>query len=386
MFGLSAGAAAALGAVGGAAIASSMGSDTPDTSGMNDAARQNAALSKEELDWYKQIYAETKPQRDEASRIAIEQSGLQTEAARKALTQADEAAARYKATFQPLEDQIAANAQEYDTPARREAAATAASADVGAAIAGQREATMRALERSGVSPNSGRVMALQGTADILGASAKAGAANKARREIETIGAAKKMDAAGLGRGVVSSQATQAQLGLQASSAGVTSGLAPVNVANSGATMMGQGFQGAQSALTSAGNLYGQIAGINQKTEASNSAMLGGLGQAAGTVAAAYFMSDENEKEDVGPASDDEALEAVRETPNNTWRYKEDSPAADGGQMHVGPMAQNVAATMGMEAAPGGKVIDLVTMNGITNGAVRALDKKVEKIAAAVGMA
>jgi hypothetical protein len=41
--------------------------------------------------------------------------------------------------------------------------------------------------------------------------------------------------------------------------------------------------------------------------------------------------------------------------------------------------------MGMHAAPGGKVIDLVTMNGVTNGAVRALDKKVSKIAAAMGM-
>jgi hypothetical protein len=31
------------------------------------------------------------------------------------------------------------------------------------------------------------------------------------------------------------------------------------------------------------------------------------------------------------------------------------------------------------------MIDLVSMNGITNGAVRALDKKVQKIAAAMGM-
>ena len=41
--------------------------DTPDQSGINAAALANANLSKESLDWYKQIYAESAPDRADAA-------------------------------------------------------------------------------------------------------------------------------------------------------------------------------------------------------------------------------------------------------------------------------------------------------------------------------
>ena len=50
---------------------------------------------------------------------------------------------------------------------------------------------------------------------------------------------------------------------------------------------------------------------------------------------------------------------------------------------TGPMAQDVAATMGEEAAPGGKKINLVAMNGKTMAAVQALDKKVDRLASMI---
>jgi hypothetical protein len=68
-------------------------------------------------------------------------------------------------------------------------------------------------------------------------------------------------------------------------------------------------------------------------------------------------------------------------PVKKWRYKPTSEAADGGQEHVGPMAQDVHAQLGHDGAPGGTNIDLVSMNGTTLAAVRALDKKVNDMAA-----
>ena len=50
------------------------------------------------------------------------------------------------------------------------------------------------------------------------------------------------------------------------------------------------------------------------------------------------------------------------------------------EQHTGPMAQDVNATMGNKAAPGGKKIDLITLNGKTMLAVQALDRKVNMLA------
>jgi hypothetical protein len=361
-------------------------SDAPDTSGINAAAAANAEIAKEALAWYKDEYARTAPQRAAASGAAMEQAALQNDLAKQQLQTTSEERQRYKTTFQPLEQQIVADAAGYDTPARREAEAAAAAADVERLAGAQRQATMRSLERRGALPSSGRVMAMSGMMDIAAAKAKAGAANTARKQVETVGAAKRADAAALGRGVVSQGATAAQIGLQAGNSSAANAAAPVGIAASGAGLMGQGFQTGISGNNSAGSLYAQQSGIQQKANDS-SGVWGALGSVAGAALSnpLLFTSDEEQKEGVKPASDDAALEAVRKTPNKVWRYKEDSPAADGGQTHVGPMAQKVAATMGMDAAPAGKAIDPITMNGVMMGAVRALDKKLSKVVAAAGL-
>ena len=69
------------------------------------------------------------------------------------------------------------------------------------------------------------------------------------------------------------------------------------------------------------------------------------------------------------------------TPVSSWRYKDGQ--GDGGA-HVGPMAQNVRKTMGETAAPDGKQIDLISMNGISMAAIAALDKKVGRLERRVG--
>jgi hypothetical protein len=103
--------------------------------------------------------------------------------------------------------------------------------------------------------------------------------------------------------------------------------------------------------------------------------------AAGSAKMASFLSDKNAKKNIKPVSDAAALKAVKATPVSSWRYKDGQ--GDGGA-HLGPMAQNVRKTMGESAAPGGKQIDLISMNGISMAAIAALDKKVGRLERRVG--
>lgn len=271
--------------VGGAVASAALAPDAPDNSGMNRAAESQAALSKEQLDWSKQIYAETAPERAEATRIALEQGRLQTEAAKKQLAAADDTLAYQKETFRPAEQKLVADALAYDTPERREAAARAAMADVEIQQAAQREATMRSMEARGVAPNSGRVAAMSGMMDLGAARLKVGAANTARQQVETMGVARLGDVANLGRGIASNQVAQVQSGVNAGNSAAANGQVPVNVAASGAGIMQQGFAGAQSAMGSSGSLYGAVANMENQANANQASMYSGLGSAAGMWAA-----------------------------------------------------------------------------------------------------
>jgi hypothetical protein len=246
-----------------------MCTEAPDTSGMNRAAEANAKIGQQALDWYKQIYQDSAPDRARASTAALDQSQAQTDLARFSLDRSRQEAGRYDTTFKPIEAKIAADAMAYDTPQRREEAARQAVADTDIALSRARDSSARALERRGVMPGSGASLGLEGTQNLGAAKLAAGAANTARERVETIGAAKMMDAAGLGRGVVSNQATQAQIGLQAGNSGVANATTPVNIAAQGAQLGGQGFNTAIAANNSAGQMYGNIAGLQSGVDAAN---------------------------------------------------------------------------------------------------------------------
>ena len=63
-------------------------------------------------------------------------------------------------------------------------------------------------------------------------------------------------------------------------------------------------------------------------------------------------------------------------PVEKWRYK---PGRGDGGEHVGPYAQDFAAATGQGD---GKSIDMISAIGVTMGAIRDLDKKVDKMARA----
>ena len=87
------------------------------------------------------------------------------------------------------------------------------------------------------------------------------------------------------------------------------------------------------------------------------------------------VSDVNVKRGIKSINPKDALAAVKRTKIYDWFYKQ----GKGDQKpHTGPMAQDVKANLGEEAAPGGIKIDLTTMNGVNMAAIQALHDEQSK--------
>lgn len=349
-----------------------MCSDAPDMSGANRAAEANADISKEALDFYKQVYAEQAPERAKAAALNDKVATAQL----ASMEQNDAISKDYfdyqKGTFRPVEMGIVADAQAYDTPARRDAEAAQSIADVGMQVELAKQAQARSLQRRGVNPGSAKFVGMSNDMAMAEAAAKAGAAAGARDKVETTGFARKMDAASLGRGLASNQATSAGISLNAGNSAVGNAGQTLQQSNQSTQLMGQGFNTAIQGNASAGQLYTNIANVENTARGQDLAL---LGSAMGASAMAY-KSDMTKKKNVKPLTDEQALAAVEKTPVSTWQYKDGE--GDGGK-HTGPMAQHVQKNMGDDAAPGGTQIDPITMNGITMASVAALSRKVDKL-------
>jgi hypothetical protein len=350
--------------------------DTPDYSGINEAAKANAEVAREALAYYKERDQQNRPLMEEAARVAVDTARQQQGIAQQNADISTDYWNYQKDTFRPLEQGLVSDAQNYDTTARRDAAAAEGVADVGMQAELARQAQTRNQQRMGVNPSSGKAMALQGQMGIAEAAAKAGAANSGRDKVELQGYARRMDAANLGRGLASSQATSAGVALNAGNSAVGNAGVPLTQANQATATMGQGFNTAIQGNNSAGNLYGQAAEVQQ---AANNASMEVFGTLAGA-GIGKIPSDVNKKKNIKPVSDEQALKAIEKTPVSSWQYKD---GAGDGKAHVGPMAQHVKKNMGEKAAPGGKMIDLVTLNGNNMAAIAALSRKVDKMAQAI---
>jgi hypothetical protein len=348
--------------------------DSPDNSGINAAALANAEIAKEALDFYKQSYAEQAPARDAAAKMAMDVAGQQLASSKQNDAISQDYWNYQKDTFRPLEEGIVDAASKYDTTARRDEKAAGAVADVGMQAELARQAQVRQQQRMGVNPSSGKTLAMQSQMGLSEAAMKAGAANTARDKVELMGNAMKMDAASLGRGLAANQATSAGVALNAGNSAVGNAGTPLAQAQAATSMMGQGFNTAVGANNSAGSLYGSAA----KIEADASSGLMGDLATIGMAGAKLFgpTSDVNAKQNIKPMSDEQALKAIEKTPVSTWDYKKGE--GDGGR-HTGPMAQEVNKNMGEQAAPGGKKLDLITMNGVTMAGMAALARKVDKL-------
>lgn len=350
--------------------------DGPDTSGVNDAARKNADLSGEALAWAKQRYAEEAPARQAAIDIAMKTANQQLDIAQQNADISKDYYDYQKGTFRPLEQGVVKAAQEYDTPERRELKAGQAVAGVNTQIDNARAAMRERMASRGIDLGSGNVMAQEAAMAVQGGASAAAAANKAREDVELQGYARKMDAANLGRGLASSQATSAGVALNAGNSSVNNAQVPVAIGQRATQTVQSGIQQALGGNASSGALYGQAGQLDLAKRGQDMKF---VSDAAESAAAAYGASDENIKDGTGKKmSPAKALGAILDTPvHENWTYSPEKGGPDDGRKpHDGPMAQDVERNMGSEVAPNGKVIDLISMNGVLMAGIQGLANEV----------
>lgn len=249
------------------------------------AAEDERALAREQLDYYKQRDAQSAALQREANAIAGRVANSQIALMNQQRQIAGEYHNRNKTVFWPLEDTIVKDANEFDTPERREAEAGKAVADVGAQIDGERQAMVRNQQRMGVNPNSGNAVAMGNQMSLAAASAKGKAATAARDKIETQGFARKMDAASLGRGLASAQATAASTSTQAGNSAVSAAYAPVTANAQATQMMGNALQDYQNSMSGANRL---LISAQQQEASQWGQAASGFASMTGTMAGAYL--------------------------------------------------------------------------------------------------
>jgi hypothetical protein len=121
----------------------------------------------------------------------------------------------YKDTYLPLEKQMVADAQDFDSPEAMERAAGNAQSTVANELG---KARARLSRTPGFDPSSAAAQAAASDMELKGAAMGAGAQNQARDRVRDMGWARKMDALGLGKGLV----TNASNGMAAAAASASS--------------------------------------------------------------------------------------------------------------------------------------------------------------------
>ena len=355
----------------------------PDYSGIAAANEKSAELARQAADnqlaFSKEQYDFLKPYIQQQLETGQQVSDLQVQAANQANDRANQQWDQYQTTFQPIEEKMAQEAMDYGSHADQEQAANQAGADVAKQFENQRSAAQRQLASMGVKPNAGNFMAANRETDAAEAAARANAMTTNRQAVRDKGISLRAGAAAFGRNQTNTAGQQVGLSTNSGSAATQSAGAGIgsSLASGGQVAGGYGAQvGAQNLGVQANLGLGGLMNSSYQAQAqmSNSSMAG-LGSLVGTGAALYAMSSEEFKEDKQPIDDEAAIDAFKDLPVDAWTYK--AGKGDGGR-HIGPYAEDVRERFGEAAAPGGKVIDLVSMSGAQAAAIKGLARKAER--------
>jgi hypothetical protein len=263
---------------------------------------------------------------------------------------AEQDRARYQNVFQPLQDRYVRQAENWNSPQRRAAEAREAATDVSVAARQAGQQLQRQQMQMGINPASGagRGAAIRQRNDT--ALAMAGARNSARNRVEAEADSRMANAINMGSGL-------------AVNPGTAMGISTGAMQSGGNAAMGGYNQQAELLQTD----YNNRLNAWQQSQNGIMGLLGGVGQLAG----AYLLpSSKKIKHDKQPF---DSLGAVRKMPVEKWTYNEG--AGDGGT-HVGPYAEDFSKATGVGD---GKALDPITMMGVTLGAVRQLDDKIQKM-------
>lgn len=201
--------------------------------------------------------------------------------------QAQEDRATYMKEYRPYEQQFAQELRNFNTPGRENFEAARAVSQVGQAFAAQRANAERRLSDLGVDPSMMRAGAIDRTARIGEAVAKAQADTMARQYVDQEGVRRGAMAVDIGRGI---QDMSMQASGQSLAGYGTAGQQIYGQGQVGADGLTSGGSGYGGALLAAGNL---AAGLNPASGVGGSGGYGGLNSAAAQIAATSGYSGLN---------------------------------------------------------------------------------------------
>lgn len=346
------------------------------------AALKQAETGEQWLSFAKDAFAVSQDRQKEldalTTRVTEQQLGLAT-------AQADwarEDRQRYEDVYKPVEDKYIEEATNYASPERQAQAAAEARSDVQMGAANARAASERNNAAMGIDPRSGRAAGVQATSDMGIALAEAGAANNARTAIRDKGLALTADVANMGRGATSAAAAGAAGSVGASGTALSGAQATNAQAMAAPSIVSQGYSGAMQGYAGQASTLNQQYGIQSQNWATqqqmNAQSASGFGSFLGGVAG-LFMSDEDLKEDKEPLEEGSSLEALENMRVESWKYK---PGVEDEGEHIGTYAQDFQRETGKGDGHSIAVQDAI---GVTMGAVKDLNTKVDRIAAAIGL-
>lgn len=340
------------------------------------AAKENAAVAREQLAFSKTVYEENKPRQAKMDALAEQVVNQQLDIGAKSAALSQDYTDYMKGTFRPIEQALADEASTAGDAADQEKLAGEAGVDVATSFEAGRGAQLRDMQRVGTNPNSGAYLSADTSSRVMEAASRAQAMNNARTQAQNLGWAKKMDVANVGRNLPSSQATSAGIALNAGNAAVSNAAVPMNTANQNAAQMNAGYAGSVNANTAAGGLYlGQYGAQLQSYNAMNQAEAdkwSGAGQLATTGYMAY-KSSKKLKHNKEKISSEIILKGLKKIPVEKWDYKKG--VEDEGR-HIGVYAEDFSNEFGVGD---GKTIHVMDAIGVSMAAIKGLSKQVDKL-------
>lgn len=237
---------------------------TPLAEGQVEIAKIQAATAGDQMEWAKEQDAMNRETLQTVLDITLPIAQQQSDIAGVNAENAAKDRARYEEIFQPLEDSLIQEFQEYDSPERQAAEAGKAIADVTSTFDASRRNALQRLESYGVDPSQTRNAALDVGVRTSQAAAQAAAATASRQRVQDVGRSLRAEAINIGRGMPSQVAQGYQTALGAGQGAVNAGSSAVQnstgVTASGVNAYGganAAYGGAQSGYGAAANTYSQ---------------------------------------------------------------------------------------------------------------------------------
>lgn len=193
--------------------------------------------------------------------------GTQAEITQEQWENAKKDRARYEEKFQPIEDALIEEFQEFDTPERRALESGRSQAAVQQAFDAQRANAEQRLEAYGIDPSQTRSQALDLDARLQVAAQQAAQGNAARNRVEDVGRALRSEAINIGRGLPAQTATAVSQALQGGNSQVGNMNRTVQTGagtlGTGGSFLGQAGGSIGQSMSGITNMYqGQLMGYD----------------------------------------------------------------------------------------------------------------------------